>query len=51
MRIVIFTLFYCLLNLSCCECDVISLGVVAISLLNVFDVFSVGGGTLLDSAP
>ena len=79
-------MFYCLLDLSCSECDVISLyfcvalvtgsvclvccvlrvacltvlvnslgkqfamylGVVAILLLNVMDVFSVGGGALLD---
>ena len=70
--------FYCLLDLSCSECDVISLcfmccsvngsvcllccvfvnclvkqfamclGVVAILGLNVMDVFSVGGGALLD---
>ena len=71
--------FRCLLDLSCSECDVISLyfmccsvngsvclvcltvfvnclvkqfamclGVVAILLLNVMDVFSVGGGTLLN---
>ena len=78
-----FTLFYCLLDLSCSECDVMSLyflccsingsvclgccvldsvceclvkqfamclGVVAVLLLNVMDVFSVGGGggALLD---
>ena len=55
-----FTLLYCLLDLSCSECDVISLyfmclvkqfamclGVVAILLLNVMDVFSVDGGTLV----
>ena len=61
-------MFYCLLNLSCGECYVISLyfvccsvGVsvclvccvfvnclVAILLLNVMAVFSVGGGVLLD---
>ena len=73
--------FYCLLDLSCSECDVLSLyfmccpvngsvclvccmfdsvcelfgeqfamclGVVAILLLNVMDVFSVGGGALLN---
>ena len=76
-----FTLFYCLLDLCGCECDVIPLyfcvvllmdlfvlfvacltvvvnclvkqfamclGEVAILLLNVMDVFSVGGGALLD---
>ena len=74
-----FTLFYCLLDLSCGECDVISLyfmccsvindsvclvccvfvnclvkqlaiclGVVVILLLNVMEVFIVGGGALLD---
>ena len=76
-----FTLFYCLLDLSCCECDVIFfyfmccsvngsvclvgcvfdsvcdlfmkqcamyLGVVAILLLNVMEVFSVCGGALFD---
>ena len=74
-----FSLFYCLLDLSCGECDVISLyylycsvngsvclvccvfdsvvnclvkqlclGVVVILLLNVMEVFSVGGGVLLD---
>ena len=76
-----FTLFYCLLDLSCSECDVMSLyifccsvdvsvcivccvfdrfvnclvkqfamclGVSAVLLLNVMDVFSVGGGALLD---
>ena len=73
-----FTLFHCLLDLSCGECDVISLyfmcvsvigsvclvcyvfvkclvkqfaiclGVVVILLLNVIDVFNVGGGALLD---
>ena len=66
------TLFYCFLDLSCSECDVISLcfmcfsgngsvfliycvfdfvkclGVVAILVLNVMDVFSVGIGALLD---
>ena len=74
-------MFYCLLDLSCGECDVISLyfiycsvngsvrlvccvferfvnyllkqfaiclGVVVILLLNVMEVFSVGGGALLD---
>ena len=74
-------MFYCLLDLSCGECNVISLnycvtllmylfvlcvscltvfvnclvnhfaiclGVVAILLLNVMEVFSVGGGALLD---
>ena len=57
-------MLYCLLDLSCDECYVISLfdsvcelfdvsirnvlGVVAISLVNVMDVFSVGGGALLD---
>ena len=71
-------LVYCLLDLSCGECDVISLycmcysvnrsvwlvsfvfvnylvkqfaiclGVVVILLLNVIEVFSVGGGALLD---
>ena len=76
--VVIFTLFYCLLDPSCGECDVISLyficcyvngpvclvccvfvnclvkqsairlGVVVILLLNVIEVFSVGGGALLD---
>ena len=59
---VIFTLFYSLLDLRSSECDVISLyvvccsvnvpvcclGVVAILLLNVMDVFSVCGGALLD---
>ena len=78
MRVVIFTLFYCLLDLSCSECDVMSLyflccsvnisfclvccvlvnclvkqfamcfGVIAIVVLNVMGVFSVGGGALLD---
>ena len=78
MSVVIFTLFYCLLDLSCNECDVMSLcfcvallmylfvacltvfvnclvkqfticlGVVAVLLLNVMDVFSVCGGALLD---
>ena len=79
LLVVIFTLFYCLLDLNCSECDVISLyfmccsvngsvcvvcltvfvislvkqfaiclGVVAILLLNVMEVFSVGGGSLLD---
>ena len=76
-----FTLYYCLLDLSCSECDVMSLyfcfallmylfvlivtcltvfvnylvkqfamclGVVAVLLLNIMDVFSVGGGALLD---
>ena len=76
-----FTVLYCLLDLSCGECDIISLyficcsvnvavclcvacltvfvnclvkqiaiclGVVAILLLNVVEVFSVGGGALLD---
>ena len=76
-----FTLFYCLLDLNCSECDVMSLffcvallmylfvwfvacltvlvnclvkqfamwlGVVSVFLLNVMDVFSVGGGALLD---
>ena len=78
-ELLFFTSFYCLLDLSCCECDVISLyfmcfsvngsvclvsltvfvnclgkqfamclGVVAILLLNVVEVFSVGGGALLD---
>ena len=79
--VVIFTLFYCLLGLSCSECDHISLclmcfsvtgyvcllccvltvfvnclakqfamclGVVAILVLNVMDVFSVGRGAPLD---
>ena len=77
----IFTLVYCLLDLSCSECDVMSmyvcvallmylfvlfvacltvfvncflkqfamcLGVVAVLLLYVMDMFSVGGGALLD---
>ena len=82
MRIVIFTLFYSLLDLRSSECNVVSLyvvccsvnvsvcfvccvldsvcelfgetirnvcvGVVAILLLNVMDVFSVCGGALLD---
>ena len=73
-----FTLFYCLMDVSCGECDVISLyfmccsvngsvclmgcvfvnclvkqfdlclGVVVILLLNVMEVFSVGGGALWD---
>ena len=73
-----FTLFCCLLNLSCGVCDVIALyfmccsvngsishlccvfvnclvnqfaiclGVVAILLLNVMEVFSVGGGAMLN---
>ena len=76
-ELLFFTLFYCLLDLSCGECDVISLcfsvsesvchvcsvfdsvcelfgetircfGLVAIVLLNVMDVFSGGGGALLD---
>ena len=84
--VVIFTLFYCILDLSCDECYVISLycmcysvngsvclvccvfvnclveqfaiclveqfaiclGVVDILLLNVREVYSVGGGALLD---
>ena len=79
--VVIFTVFYCLLDLSCSECDVIALycmccsvngsvclvccvfvnclvkqlamclGVVAILLLNIMDVFSVGGGALLYGRP
>ena len=66
----LFTLFYCLLDLSCGECDVLFLyfmccsvngsvclvccvlvncfGVVAILLLNVMEVFSVGAGALLN---
>ena len=81
MGVVIFTLLYYLLDLSCGECYVITLyfvrysvdvsvcfvcyvfdsvfeclvkqlamclGVVAILLLNVMGVFSVGGGALLD---
>ena len=53
----IFTLFYCLLDLSCGECNVISLyvlccttllGVAVIVLLNVMEGLSVSGGTLLD---
>ena len=78
MLIVIFTLFYNLLDLTSSECGVVSLyvvccsvnvsvffvccvfvnclvkqfamclGVVAILLLNVMDVFSVCGGALLD---
>ena len=80
-RVVIFSLFYCLLDLSRGECVVMSLyfcfallmylfvlfvacltvfvnclvkqfamcvGVFAVLLLNVMDVFSVGGGALLD---
>ena len=65
-----FSLFYCLLDLICSECDVMSFfcvallmylfvlcaacltvfvnWLVAILLLNVMDVFSVGGGALLD---
>ena len=51
---VIFTLFYCLFDMSCGVCDLISLyfmccfvclvcwGVVVILLLNVMEVFSVG---------
>ena len=76
-ELLFFTLFYCLLDLSCGECYVISLyfvccyvgvsgclvccvfvnclvkqfvicfGVVAILLLKVMSVFSVGGGALL----
>ena len=79
-ELLFFTLFYCLLDLSCSECDrlilvfpcilcaacltvfvncythtnclvkqfTICLGVVVILLLNVMEVFSVGGGALLD---
>ena len=32
----------------CMTCSLLSLGVVAILLLNVIEVFSVGGGALLD---
>ena len=81
MWVVIFTLFYCLLDLRCGECGVISLycmccsvngsvclacltvfvnclmkqfaiclRVVVILLLNVMELFSVGGGALLDKS-
>ena len=36
MRVVIFTLFYCLLDQSCSECDVISLCFCVALLMDLF---------------